>query len=213
MKTKQILMAAIAFISLLVISSVSSCGEWEGLPDGYSFDSSGGSKPSKKPTTRGTVYETGTVDLGLSVKWSACNLGASYCYEFGGAYDFGNTYSNCDEQIGGTSYDHAKQELGGSWSTPSKAQWQELYDKCYIEGEESYRGVNGIFVTGPTMNTIFIPYYFRYYYDCDKDYWTSTLDLSSNTGWSVDMRNTSEYYISFSTSNRSSKFRIRPVCK
>lgn len=201
MKAKHILKAV--FVTLMLFG-ISSCGEWGGLPDGYSFEENDKVKPviGSKPTERGTVIESGTVDLGLSVKWAACNLGASYCYEYGDTYDFGNTDSNCPEQIGGTMYDHAHQELGGKWQTPSKAQWEELMDNCLVE-YQSYRGVNGLIVTGTLGKAIFIPV---------RNYWTSTLDISSNKGYYFQPSSSSwsDYYHIYVCS-RYDNLRIRPI--
>lgn len=186
MNTKRIIYSILTMV--LSITITTSCGEWEDLPPGASFDKNGIStptpvptpdpdpepEPDPKPTERGTLYETGVVDLGLSVNWSACNLGAEYCWYGGDKYNFGNLDNNCPEEIGGTEDDHATQILGNEWSTPSLKQWEELRDNCLVETGH-YRNVQGIFVTGTTQKTIFIPYY--------HSYWTSTISLESNEGY------------------------------
>lgn len=185
------------FLALMVVFTATSCAEWGELPEGFSYDKVAYDAPEPdpdpdpdpdptpvKPTERGQIIETGTVDLGLSVKWAACNLGADYCYEEGDKYDFGNDDVNCPEQIGGTKYDHARTVLGGKWATPSIAQWEELKEKCLVEAD-SFRGVCGYIITGPTKKAIFIPtfqspYSYSNYY---ADYWTSTVDMNSNCGY------------------------------
>ena len=42
------------------------------------------------------IIKSGAVDLGLSVKWAACNVGASYPQEYGGYYAWGETEENND---------------------------------------------------------------------------------------------------------------------
>ena len=113
------------------------------------------------------------VDLGLSVKWATCNVGASKPDEYGGYYAWGETeekdvynwstykyndngYVNIGEDIAGTKYDVAHVKWGGSWQMPSSDQIKELYNNCTRKWTLQ-NGVNGILVTGPNGNTIFLP--------------------------------------------------------
>ncbi len=93
------------------------------------------------------------VDLGLSVLWADCNLGASTPYESGGYYSFGElsekedytweTYKHCDgnilychdigESISGTEYDVAHVLLGNGWRMPTMNEISELIDGCSYE--------------------------------------------------------------------------------
>ena len=90
------------------------------------------------------------VDLGLSVKWATCNLGASSPYEDGDYYAWGEletkeTYS--DEyydyyNLGGLTelpaeWDIATVTMGGNWRMPSQSELHELIDKCDITFVES----------------------------------------------------------------------------
>lgn len=115
------------------------------------------------------------VDLGLSVKWASCNLGATKPEDYGYYYAWGETtpkdsytketYSyfskdsqtwiNIGNDIAGTSYDAATVNLGGGWKMPTKAEMDELIKKCDWQwGEQN--GVKGYFVSG-NGNTIFLP--------------------------------------------------------
>lgn len=110
------------------------------------------------------------VDLGLTVKWASCNVGATAPEEYGGHYAWGETeekedYSeatsttfNVDAgaDIAGTEYDVAHVKWGGAWRLPTKAEWQELVDECTWTWT-SENGVNGYKVTGPNDNSIFLP--------------------------------------------------------
>ncbi len=76
------------------------------------------------------------VDLGLSVKWATCNVGAKNPYEKGNYYSF-----------------DAAQKLG---RVPTREQFQELLDKCTWKWTQM-SGVNGYKVTAKNGNSIFLP--------------------------------------------------------
>lgn len=127
-------------------------------------------KPDDPTLTPGEV-----VDLGLSVKWASCNLGASTPTEFGGYYAWGETstkeeysedtysyydkstnrYTDIGSEIGGTAYDAATVNLGKGWRTPSVGHLKELM-MCKHEWTQ-VDGVNGYLFTGPNGNTLFLP--------------------------------------------------------
>ena len=116
------------------------------------------------------------VDLGLSVYWASCNLGAENPEEYGDYYAWGETkpksryteenysyydantaqYINIGDDISGTQYDAATVNLGSDWRMPTKSEMQELVDKCTWEWTQ-VNGVNGNIVTGPNGNSIFLP--------------------------------------------------------
>ncbi len=121
------------------------------------------------------------VDLGLSVKWACCNVGASSPEGYGGYYAWGeteeksdydwdtyayyidtdgdglkDTYQNIGSNISGTSYDVAHVKWGGSWRMPTLDEIKELCNKCTWQWT-TVNGVNGQKVTGPNGNSIFLP--------------------------------------------------------
>lgn len=123
------------------------------------------------------------VDLGLSVKWASCNVGAESPEDYGGYYAWGETeeknnygattykyfrdldgdgyvdpneYQNIGSNISGTSYDVAHVKWGGSWRMPTKDEFLELCNKCSWQWT-SVNGVSGQKVTGPNGNSIFLP--------------------------------------------------------
>lgn len=123
-----------------------------------------------------SVNGTECADLGLSVKWATCNVGAERPEEYGGYYAWGetetkNTYSwktykycsgsssSCEsigESINGTQYDVATVNLGSSWVMPTKTEMNELRTKC----DWVWTAVNGIYgykVFGGNGNYIFLP--------------------------------------------------------
>lgn len=115
------------------------------------------------------------IDLGLSVKWAACNVGATAPEEYGGYYAWGELeeksdysessylyynsqtgYINIGDNISGTKYDVARAKWGGSWRMPTLTEFDELDSKCQWEWV-TYKDVNGYKVTGPNGNSIFFP--------------------------------------------------------
>ena len=110
------------------------------------------------------------VDLGLSVKWATCNVGASKPEDYGNYYAWGETKTKSDysssnsvtlgksfSDIGGKSqYDAARANWGGTWRLPTKAELQELKKKCTWKWT-TQNGVKGYKVTGPNDNSIFLP--------------------------------------------------------
>lgn len=142
-----------------------------------------------------------SVDLGLSVKWASCNLGATKPEESGGYYAWGetstkgsyteNTYSyyskdtqtwiNIGNDIAGTSYDAATVNLGRGWKMPTRAQMEELVKNCDWKWGE-LNGRKGYFISG-NGNTIFMPAsgctdtvygYIILFEGEELAYWTST---------------------------------------
>lgn len=110
-------------------------------------------------------------DLGLSVKWATCNVGASYPEEYGEYFAWGETSSKFfyDEEnsvtygkslgdISGVSlYDAARANWGGSWRLPTTEEILELTHEC-IWVVAMKDGNYGQKVIGPNGNSIFLPY-------------------------------------------------------
>ena len=133
------------------------------------------------------------VDLGLSVKWATCNVGANKPEDYGNYYAWGETYSytsgnsktygkQMNDIKGNSQYDAARDNWGGTWRLPTKAELQELGNKCTWKWT-TQNGVKGYKVTGPNGNSIFLPA--AGYYGSSLDdagelgyYWSSTPDGS-----------------------------------
>ena len=116
------------------------------------------------------------VDLGLSVKWTSCNIGADAPEEYGGYYSWGEVSEKDDyswgnytyydmvqykwikigTNISGTEYDVARRRWGIDWRMPTREEWTELVEKCEWEWI-TYKGTKGQKVTGPNGNSIFFP--------------------------------------------------------
>ena len=122
------------------------------------------------PTT-GTHAGHEWVDLGLSVKWATCNVGASSPTGYGNYYAWGETSpkseyssSNCKtwersmSDIGGDpEYDAARANWGGSWRLPTKSECDELVNNCTRQWT-TQNGVKGmLFTSKRNGNSIFFP--------------------------------------------------------
>lgn len=111
------------------------------------------------------------VDLGLSVKWATCNVGASYPSDYGDYYAWGetstkssytkdnsSTYGKQMSSIAGNAtYDVARKKWGSPWRLPTKAEFDELIDNCTWTWT-TQNGKNGYKVTSKKNgNSIFLP--------------------------------------------------------
>ncbi|MBO4875918.1 MAG: hypothetical protein J5542_11500 [Bacteroidales bacterium] len=176
------------------------------------------------------------VDLGLSVNWATCNVGANAPEELGDYYAWGETSkkdnytAESHKFYGGegefgpkyTKYtsddnleklevadDAASNSWGNVWRMPTKAEFQELIDKCTWTWKD-----NGYEVKGANGQTIFLPLTGAFWNGsvCNEKidglYWSSTADGSMKA-----------YYLSFadqrkqvSCDGRYYGHQIRPVC-
>lgn len=142
------------------------------------------SEDGKGNRTIRSVYEYNTdnlseheyVDLGLSVKWATCNVGASKSEDYGGYYAWGETATKSDyvwntyryrngvtgpftkynSERGKGTVDHktvlepdddvAHVRWGGDWRIPTKDELEELLNNCTWTWT-TLNGVNGYQVT------------------------------------------------------------------
>ena len=110
----------------------------------------------------GNVPNHSYVDLGLPSgrKWATRNIGASVEYEYGELYAWGEVKTKSDYQTPLYSYstlDTAKELWGNSWTIPTKADFEELINKCTWK-TITKNGIKGSEITGPNGNTIFLPW-------------------------------------------------------
>ena len=179
------------------------------------------------------------VDLGLSVKWATCNVGAKIPEEYGDYFAWGEVKSKEDYSWETYKYeiednlikyngsdgkivldvedDAATVNWGGNWRMPTAEEQQELFNNCTWTWT-TQNGVNGYNVTGPNGNSIFLPAA-----GCMDEgtlnfaglggaYWSSSLDID-------DLGNA--YYVYFfglddldwEIDLRYYGLTVRPVCK
>jgi hypothetical protein len=102
------------------------------------------------------------VDLGLSVKWASCNVGANNPWEDGEYYGWGDTPLGTKTgdaptgEISGTKYDIAHVKWQGAWRMPTSAEILELYNKCHFS-IVNLHNKKVLKVTGPNGNFIYLP--------------------------------------------------------
>lgn len=190
------------------------------------------------PVTPPAMTTHEAVDLGLSVKWASCNIGAESPEDLGGYYAWGETeekteyswstyrwYDTDNHKL--TKYcsidgmkalvpedDVARVKWGDSWRTPTSDEIVELLNECVWEWT-SVNGVNGYRVIGRNGNSIFLPVPgFCHGEDVFGSggrgyYWSSTLDSYYDRAWYIDL---SEEYCNWSSLlARSNGLSVRPV--
>lgn len=176
--------------------------------------------------------EHGAVDLGLSVLWASCNLGAVTPEGYGSYFAWGETepkktyteenyvhrsgagYLPLGNSIASSEYDVATKMWGKEWHIPTIEEIDELTQKCTWTWT-AQEGVNGYRVTGPSGESIFLP---------AAGQWREDAMNVGSTGyyWSAsaskDYQNAA-YNLNFTgyngrwSANRSYGFCIRPVRK
>ncbi len=107
-------------------------------------------------------------DLGLSVKWATCNIGADSPSDYGDYFFWGDIHpkqrhSDCPTEdvdlwciAGNPAYDAARANWGGSWRMPTIDEIVELNERCIWVGTTRDDRF-GYLVTGPNGNSIFLP--------------------------------------------------------
>ena len=110
------------------------------------------------------------VDLGLSVKWATCNLGATSPEKSGHYFSWGEILPNKDAKYteknsktfdkpfqdisGNPLYDAARANMKGGWRIPTRDELKELVNKCRFDWDSVKKGYR---ITGPSGKSIFIP--------------------------------------------------------
>lgn len=143
------------------------------------------------------------VDLGLSVMWAPCNIGANSMTNSGKFYAWGEIKEHyrfthglegdatkIGDISGNPLYDIARYKMGNGWRMPTLEEGLELIEKCQWQRIINYNK-KGYIVTGPNGNSIFLPNTgmltsvmstLQPHYDVDTAYyWLSTPFDETNT--------------------------------
>lgn len=177
------------------------------------------------------VDEHKAVDLGLSVKWATCNVGANAPQDYGSLFAWGEVtskasytetnyqyysqyqYDYIGTNICGTNHDVARKNWGTTWRLPTRSEVSELTIRCTWNADK-VGGVNGYRVTGPNGNSIFLPS--AGYQDGTERkevgtggyYWTGTLNRDMpSSAYNLNFRG----YDADWSASRAYGFTIRPV--
>ena len=148
--------------SMVVFASCDNKGNEPDDPQGE-----GGANP-ETPTPTDPYNGHAYVDLGLSVKWATCNVGADSVHHYGGYYAWGETTTK--EAYTSENYTYAENpevlpldrdaaavNMGGEWRMPTNAEIQELIDGCDW-ATTTLKGVDGyIAISKTNAATIFFP--------------------------------------------------------
>ena len=167
--------------------------------------------PNEDTTHNGYRY----VDLGLSVMWADANVGAENPEDYGNYYAWGevepkdsyhfynykygyyktmNKYCIDSEHgnIDGLSVllsddDAATINMGETWRTPSKEEWEELFNNCIVT-HDTINSHAGYRFTATNGKSIFIPKAGNVWYsshdnvNSDLFYWTANLNIHYSAG-------------------------------
>lgn len=168
------------------------------------------------------------IDLGLSVKWATCNVGAAQPEDKGKHFAWGevstkNRYTpeNCETSnmniadiSGNSTYDAARTSMGNGWRMPTLTEFNELLEKCDWQWT-SQNGIKGCKVSSRSNgNSIFLPAAGcghgddLYNYGSNGNYWSSTPD-------NIDEAYALYFCFNHHYTHKYNRYRgrhIRPVC-
>ena len=162
------------------------------------------------------------VDLGLSVKWATCNVGATSPEQAGLYFAWGETTGYTGEQVtsGERVFDMANYKasaisadltlaqdaahinMGGKWRMPSTDEFRELLDNCNIVITDDYNetGVKGkVFTSKVNGKSVFFPTVGDCQDSCVNNlggydgYYLSASWESSDSAWYLDFSYNGEY--------------------
>ncbi|MCQ2233190.1 MAG: DUF1566 domain-containing protein [Paludibacteraceae bacterium] len=205
---------------------------------GDTLEINGVAKDTRQKSGKYSVGKGVAVDLGLSVKWAACNLGATKPEGYGNYYAWGETKSKA-AYTGDNSkwydvaydvlkskgiinsrgnltarYDAATANWGAGWRMPTLDEIKELDNRCRWSWT-TMNGVKGYKVTGPSGKSIFLPAAgYRGGAESDYvggygDYWSSSAFDNSFSAYHLYFN--SGYYVWDSSFNRYYGRSVRPV--
>lgn len=137
------------------------------------------------------------IDMGLSVKWASCNIGADSPDKPGNYYAWGETATKDNYALDTYTYDYSAHStlpfsddaayvnLSGKGRMPTYEEFQELLENCFVEWG-GYRGMRGaLLVSSKNGSSVFLPgagfmsEYSLNNYPGEGWYWTSSYSPDS----------------------------------
>lgn len=194
--------------------------------------------PYRKLTVSGEHAGVEYVDLGLSVQWARCNIGASAPIQFGETFPWGETaykpkytYENYkfyrivpDSAARVTKYtiesglmtllpedDIAHVRLKASWRMPTHAEYRELLENCEAKRTKIAGQTGYLFTSRINGNTLFLPMLSSEGSWEHAHYWTSSLDNSSDYSAAIIAEGSDNTLSKEIFSTRITAYMIRPV--
>ena len=153
------------------------------------------------------------VDLGLSVKWATCNVGADSPGKYGNYYAWGSVGDRFNGVV-----DVANFSWGDKWRTPTKDDFEELISNCdwtwtTRNSNRGYRVTSK--VPGYTDRSIFLPAagnkngIVNEYVDTYGYYWSDSETIAKDKAYYMFFKKNQEMYVE--SSPESIGMSIRPV--
>ena len=162
------------------------------------------------------------MDLGLSIMWATCNVGAKSAEDIGEYFAAGEiytkecfsednyTYTNKVKKTIPLKNDAANFNWGGGWRIPTYEEYIELCEKCTWEWGAN-NGLLGYWVKGPNGAKIFLPItgiYVGCEIEDDHEYMSSTVQYPYVTTLSCDY----DGYTPYSGGGGYYGYNVRAVC-
>ena len=224
---------------LIVLSIISLAGILASCNGNGKTAEAGSEETVEKVATTGTLAGHDWVDLGLSVRWAICNVGANSPEEYGNYFAWGETTVKDNYTEDGYKYyngtnltkytvgesdkltsldpsdDAAAANWGNGWRMPTIAELKELKTKCIW----TWKPEGGYDVKGPNGQSIFLPaagYYrgkilFSEGAYGSGEYWANSIDVDGAFRAGYIIFHANYYGVDYGT--REDGLPIRAVCE
>lgn len=181
-----------------------------------------------------SIRKSEFVDLGLSVKWALCNLGANKPEEFGDYFAWGALTPKTDSPYSGIRYtklndkkitkgnnltpenDVVARRLGNGYRMPTRKEIEEFETKCSFTWKQ-LNGIWGCYCKGPNGNSVFLPAAGSFSNGRTEGaiefvrIWSSTISSDDSYAYGLGIRRSDNHSYVFGGGKRSEMHPIRPV--
>ena len=235
---KYMIIALVAYLSKQIMNQLFDSAEDKKTEQVANEQKQEEQEEAKTQEISGTIQGHDYVDLGLSVKWATCNVGAENPWDYGDYFAWGETeqketYASANSATYGVEYkelkgrgvvddrgtltpdyDMASVNWGSEWRMPTNDEQRELLENCKHSWTK-FNGVYGMKFTGKNGNFVFFPAAGlrsgsdAYYVGDYGRYWSSSLDEENESR--VRRLYFDEYGAYWSYDYRSFGFPVRAV--